>query len=305
MRHYKDTHALYQGVLDEVHASDELMQRIKLMDTKRIKTKRIKLISISAAAACLAAVIMMTVIIGSFRGKADSFVLKANAAEIGGEAFVEIAKVAPVGGESGVVVDGDKTTFSCSCIVPFALYCDGRNIKTITYSIENAVFLFPYDSYASGFRDQYPNEAAASDKITGKLESNHKIESNIEEDKQYAGYTVSFDNQFHTGLTDYAAMQRFPVCMLARLSSQDNLSKEARAAFAHLHSKSDNRSLSDKSLLNEIFNDFKMVHDEMLSKISVTAEITYEDGTTDAASLRFSCLSADQQNGIVIGAKTV
>ena len=42
MSNYKDTYELYQSTFDEVHASDELIQRIKNMDTKHIKKKRIK-----------------------------------------------------------------------------------------------------------------------------------------------------------------------------------------------------------------------------------------------------------------------
>ena len=94
MSNYKDTYELYQSTFDEVHASDELIQRIKNRDTKHIKKKRFK--PISTVAACLAAVMIITVIIGTYSGKGNSFVLKANAAEIGGESFVEIAKVAPV-----------------------------------------------------------------------------------------------------------------------------------------------------------------------------------------------------------------
>lgn len=67
---------------------------------------------------------------------------------------------------------------------------------------------------------------------------------------------------------------------------------------------SKNSLLSDESVVNEIFNNFKVIYCEMYKKISVTAEIRYEDGTTDSTSLRFSCLSADQKNGIIIGAKT-
>lgn len=157
MSNYKDTHELYQSTFDEVHASDELIQRIKNRDTKHIKKKRFK--PISTVAACLAAVMIITVIIGAFSGKGNSFVLKANAAEIGGESFVEIAKVAPVSGESGSVIEGDKRTQIYNCVIPFAIMCDGRNIKSIKYTVENAVFLFPYTSYLSGYREKHPNEA--------------------------------------------------------------------------------------------------------------------------------------------------
>ena len=300
MSNYKDTYELYQSTFDEVHASDELIQRIKNRDTKHIKKKRFK--PISTVAACLAAVMIITVIIGAFSGKGNSFVLKANAAEIGGESFVEIAKVAPVSGESGSVIEGDKRTQIYNCVIPFAIMCDGRNIKSIKYSVQNAVFLFPYDSYASGFREQYPNQASASDKITDKTESSNKIESYLEKDKQYASYTVSFDDQVYTEFKNLDEMDKFPIQLLATISSEDDISEEAKVAFEHLHSEG---SVTDESYLNETMNDFQVIYNEMLGQVTATAEVTYEDGSTDSTSLRFSCISADMQNGFVIGAKTV
>lgn len=257
---------------------------------------------IPAAAACLAVVLVVTFIIGGFSVRRNSFVLKANAAEIGGESYVEIAKVAPVGGGSGSVVEQDKTIQNYSAVIPFSIKCDGRNIKSIKYSVQNAVFLFPYDSYAFGFREQYPNQASASDKITDKTESSNKIESYLEKDKQYASYTVSFDDQVYTEFKNLDEMDKFPIQMLATISSEDDISEEAKAAFEHLHSEG---SVTDESYLNETMNDFQVIYNEMLGQVTATAEVTYEDGSTDSTSLRFSCISADMQNGFVIGAKTV
>ena len=300
MNNYKDTHVLYQSVLDEVHAPDDLKKRIKDMDTTHKKNNKMKWIP--AAAACLAVVLVVTFVIGGFSGKGNSFVLKANAAEIGGESYVEIAKVAPVGGGSGSVVEQNKTIQNYSAVIPFSIKCDGKNIKSIKYSVQNAVFLFPYDSYASGFREQYPNQASASDKITDKTESSNKIESYLEKDKQYASYTVSFDDQVYTEFKNLDEMDKFPIQLLATISSEDDISEEAKAAFEHLHSEG---SVTDESYLNETMNDFRVIYNEMLGKVTATAEVTYEDGSTDSTSLRFNCISADMQNGFVIGAKTV
>ena len=314
MSDYKDTYELYQSVLDEVHAPDELVKRIKAKNTKAKKSNRVKFLS--AAAACLVAVMFFTLVFGNFNGGGNSFALKTSAAEIGGESFVEIAKVAPVGFESGSVIEGDKKTQIFNCTIPFAIKCDGRNIKSIKYIVENAVFLFPYDkhvsdSHVSDFLQKYRNQAAASDKITEKIESNNKIESYIEKVNQYSSYTVSFDDQINTEFKDYAEMQAFPIQLLAGISTDEIISEEAKNAFADLNSMSpktdteNGKSLSNEEYVNELMNDFGVIYNEMLGKVKVTAEITYEDGTTDSTSLRFSCLSADQQNGIVFGAKTV
>ena len=300
MKQYNDTYELYQSVLDEVHAPDNLTKRIKDMDTTHKKNYMMKWIP--AAAACLAVVLVVTFIIGGFSVRGNSFVLKANAAEIGGESYVEIAKVAPVGGGSGSVVEQDKTIRNYSAVIPFSIKCDGRNIKSMKYSVQNAVFLFPYDSYASGFREPYPNQASASDKITDKTESSNKIESYLEKDKQYASYTVSFDDQVYTEFKNLDEMDKFPIQLLATISSENDISEEAKAAFEHLDSEG---SVKDESFVNEIMQDFRIIYDEMLGKVTVKAEVTYEDGSTDSTSLQFSCLSADMQNGIVIGAKTV
>ena len=253
--------------------------------------------------------IIITVIIGSFSVKGNSFVLKANAAEIGGESFVEIAKVAPVSGESGSVIEGDKRTQIYNCVIPFAIKCDGSNIKSIKYTVENAVFLFPYTSYLSGYREKHPNEAIASDKITEKTESNNKIESYIEKDKQYSSYTVSFDDQINTEFKDYTEMQSFPIQLLTRISSDENISQEAENAYEDIFSMSPKtetekgKSLSDEEYINEFMNDIKIIYNEMYSKVMITAEVNYEDGSSDTATLRFSCINADQQNGITIGAR--
>ena len=47
----------------------------------------------------------------------------------------------------------------------------------------------------------------------------------------------------------------------------------------------------------------KANYNEMYSKVIITAEVNYEDGSSDTATLRFSCINADQQNGIIIGAR--
>ncbi len=303
MSNYKNTYELYKSTFDVVFAPDELIQRIKNMDTKQIKNKKIKFIS--TIAACLVVVMIVAFIISIFSVQGNSFVLKANAAEIGGKSFVEITKVSPITSESGSVIEENKQTYTYNCIIPFAIICDGRNIKSIKYTAKNAVFLFPYESYLSEYREKYPDEASASGKIKEKIESNSKIESYAEKDKQYSSYIVSFDEQINTEIKDYAGMQSFPIQLLTSISSEDSISQEAKDAFNRLHTKSDNNSLlSDESVVNEIFNNFKVIYCEMYKKISVTAEIRYEDGTIDYTSLRFDCLSADQKNGIVIGAKT-
>ena len=57
MSNYKETYELYQSVFDEVHAPDNLTQRIKSLDTKHLNKRNNK--HILFAAACLAVVIIV------------------------------------------------------------------------------------------------------------------------------------------------------------------------------------------------------------------------------------------------------
>ncbi len=96
-------------------------------------------------------------------------------------------------------------------------------------------------------------------------------------------------------------MQTYPICILARLSSEDPMREETKAAIKHFYS---DGSVTDPSFVDALMEDFRVIYDEMFSKVTVTADVTYQDGTTDSESLQFSCMSADEKNGFIIGAKT-
>ena len=108
---------------------------------------------------------------------------------------------------------------------------------------------------------------------------------------------------------DYDEMQSFPIQLLTRISSDGNISEEARNAYKDIFSMSPKtetekgKSLSDEEYINEFMNDIKIIYNEMYNKVTVTAEVSFEDGSSDTATLRFSCINADQQNGIIIGAR--
>lgn len=61
MSNYKETYELYQSVFDEVHAPDNLTQRIKSLDTKHLNKRNNK--HILFAVACLAVVIIVFAIV--------------------------------------------------------------------------------------------------------------------------------------------------------------------------------------------------------------------------------------------------
>lgn len=310
MNKYKDTYELFQSIFDEVHASDELLRKVKNMTEIKTK-KKINFKVISAIAACLVAVILGTVIFGNLSGDGNFFVLKANAAEIGRDSLVKIGDIAPVGGSSGSVISGDNKVETISSILPFAVNCEGRNIKSIKYKIKNGVFLFPYNSYAKNYRNMYSDIAEISDKIYDKVEAKNKIKNEIENDKQYTSYTVNYEEQL--ALENHTDLQTLPIQINSIISSDDEISEESRYALQNVLSGTSNPSeeentenkLEDKEYIAELMKAFQTVYDEMYSRITISVEVTYNDGTKESEILRLGCENVSEENGITIGAKVI
>lgn len=304
----KDTRQLYQNVFNEVHASDELLKKVKNISVTKTK-KKFNFKIISAVAACLVALIVGTTIISSISGDGNAFVLKAYAAEIGSDSLIKIAAISPTGGSTGSVSNGKNKEITMGSISPFTVICNGKNIKTIKYTIKNAVFLFPYDSYAKDYRNTYPDAAALSDKIYDKVVAEQKIMNDIENKEQYISYTLNYSDQAE--LEKYTDSQTFPIQISTMISSEDDISDEAKdnlKNYISTTSESEDEylnSLSDKEYISELMDAFKIVYDEMYSKIHITVEITYEDGTTDIETLRLGCERVSEKEGIIIGAKVL
>ncbi|MGN0501281.1 MAG: hypothetical protein ACI4HK_09090 [Ruminococcus sp.] len=304
----KNTRQIYQSVFNEVHASEELLKNIKNMSNSP-KRKKSNYKFITAVAACLVCVILGTTIISSINGGENSFILKADAAEIGGDSLIKMTAVSPNAGLSGSVTNGDNKEITMGSISPFTVICNGKNVQTVKYTIKNGVFLFPYSSYAKDYRNTYPDAAALSDKIYDKAAAEQKIKNNIENEEQYVSYTLNYSDQ--TELEKYTDLQTFPIQIFSSISSNDDISDKAKKALTNYISVNPDsegkytNSLSDKEYISELMNAFQIVYDEMYSKIYISVEVTYTDGTAENETLQLGCERVNEKEGIVIGAKVV
>lgn len=304
----KDINQIYQNTFNEIHASTELLRKVKNMSVKKQK-KKFNFKIITTLAACLVALIVGTTIINSISGNGNTFILKTSAAEIGSDSLIKIATVSPTGGYTGSIISGENKEIYMGSISPFTVICNGKNIKTIKYTIYNAVFLFPYNSYAKNFRNVYSDVAVLSDKIYNKVYAEQKIVNGVEENDQYISYMLNYDDQAE--LEKYTDLQTFPIQISALISTNDNISYEANDALKNYMSVTpefeteNNYSLSDKEYISDLMTAFQIVYDEIYSKIHITVEVTYEDGTSDTETLRLGCETVNEKEGIIIGAKVL
>lgn len=305
----KDYSQLYQSIFNRVHASEELLNKVK--NTSQIKTKKkVNFKTLSLVAACLVVVILGTTIINSFIGGGNTFVLKAYAAEIGSDSLVKIATVFPTAGSSETVIDGDNKTITMGSISPFPVVCNGKNVKTIKYTIKNAVFLFPYNSYAEDYRNTYPDAAALSDKIYGKVKAKQNGAGAVENTEQYVSYTLDYTDQ--ADLEKYTDLQTFPVQIATSISTDDDISDRVSdilknyISVTHTSDEVNSAdSFSDEEDMTKLMEAFQIIYDEMYSKIRITVEVSYEDGTTEIEALKLGCQTVNEKDGIVIGAEIV
>lgn len=301
----KDTFELFHCVFDEVHASDELLRKVKNMkDTN--KRARFNFRTVSAVAACLVAVILAAVIFGNVGGE-NSFVLKAGAAEIGSGALVKIGSISPTGGYFGGEVSGDNRKETVGSTLPFAVSCEGRKIKSVTYTIKNAVFVFPYDSLEEKFREMYSDMSEISDRISDKVKSKETIAGVPENAYPYASYTINYNDQLTLGKREDT--RSLPVQICSAISSEGDISEKSRYALLNVLSRNpdevDEENQFDEEHMAELMEAFQTVYDEMYSRITVTAKITFEDGKTTSETLRLGCEKVTEKDGIIIGAKVV
>lgn len=304
----KNNRQLYQSIFNQIHAPQELLNRVKnISEVKTKKKLNIKVVTVIAA--CLVFVILGTTIISSVIGGKNTFILKANATEIGSASLIKIATVSPIGGYSGNVTNGDNKDITMGSILPFTVICNGKNIKTIKYTIKNGVFIFPYNSYGKDYRKIYPDASALSYKIYNKIGAKDKVVNGVEENQQYTSYEVNYNDQ--TELEKYTDLQTFPVQVSTMISSADNISSNAKDKLEKYISPLQNsedmytNSLSDEKYLSQLMDAFKVVYDEMYSKVLITVEVTYDDGTTDCETLKLGCDKVSEKEGIVIGAKII
>lgn len=300
----KNFEMLYQNVFDDVHASEELLSKVQNISAEKKKIK-FDFRVISAIAACLVVVILGTILISPFGSRENSFVLKAGATEIGSDSFVEVCELYSNMSASGsLLINGELYEYEGrSCLLK--VFCEGKNIETVSYTIENGVFIFPLNSYAQDYRDDFPKAAQLSDRIYNRVEAVNKVEHGFENELQYSSYTIDYEDQLE--LEKYNDLDSFPIMVSSQVSMADeDLSDKARQWFeSDIPEEYNSLELDDERLLNYLIQDNMVICDEIFSRVRIKVEVTYEDKTTDSETFTLSCTGANEYKGFVIGARIV
>ncbi len=298
----KDFEKRYLDTFNKVHASDELMNKVKNLNEEK-KNLRFDFRVVSSIAACLVVAVLSLILINPFGSRENSFVLKAGATEIGSDSPVAIANVHPSLTSGGSGVDG--------LTIPFSVFCDGDNIVSVKYTIENAVFIFPFEDYeivmnewAEDWRTTYPKAAELSDKDYDKVLAEIKVDNGFLDAPQYSSYTLDYEEQ--KLLEQYDDMQSFPIQLSADISTEGYTFKwveyfDLVSDLSEIH--------EDEELFNEMLSVYleetQKLYNDMFDKVRVIIEVTYEDGTTESEIFKISCIRANEEEGHVMGAQIV
>lgn len=298
----KSFETLYQNTFDDVHASKQLLNKVMGIGVEKKKLK-FDFRFISAIAACLVVAIVTLILINPFTDSKNSFVLKAGAEEIGSDSPVAIAYVHPsfTSGGSGVE----------SLTIPFSVFCDGDNIVSVKYTVENAVFILPYEEYdivmneyAENWRTLFPKAAELSDKVYDKVVAEIKVSNGLLDAPQYSSYTLDYDEQ--RAFEQYDDMQSFPIQLSADISTEGYTFKwveyfDLVSDLSEIH--------EDEELFNEMISVYleetQKLYNDIFDKARIIIEVTYEDGTTESETFKISCIRANEEEGHVMGAQIV
>ena len=199
------------------------------------------------------------------------------------------------------------------------MFCDGDNIATVKYTVENAVFVFPYEEYevvqgqyydmvtgepVEDKRTLYPKAAELSDKDYDKVLAEIKVDNGILDAPQYSSYTLDYEEQ--KLLEQYDDMQSFPIQLSADISTEGYTFKwveyfDLVSDLSEIH--------EDEELFNEMLSVYleetQKLYNDMFDKVRVIIEVTYEDGTTESEIFKISCIRANEEEGHVMGAQIV
>ena len=298
----KEFEKLYQNTFNKIDIPDELFNKVKNLNEEKKKLK-FDFRVVSSVAACLVVAIVTLILINPFTDSKNSFVLKAGAEEIGSDSPVAIAYVHPslTSGGSGVE----------SLTIPFSVFCDGDNIASVKYTVQNAVFVFPYEEYdivmneyAENWRTLFPKAAELSDKVYDKVVAEIKVNNGLLDAPQYSSYTLDYEEQ--KLLEQYDDMQSFPIQLSADVSTEGYTFKwveyfDLVSDLSEIH--------EDEELFNEMISVYleetQKLYNDIFDKARIIIEVTYEDGTTESETFKISCIRANEEEGHVMGAQIV
>ena len=129
----------YKSALSKIHLDDMKKEQMKQLFKKKHMNKKNKIIKSVVAAAAAVAIVVGTVSVGKMLGvkqdDSESFTLQVNAKEMKRADQVDVPDdyvyEVSLSGD-----DGDAVTYDTS----FPITCKGKNIRTVTYSIQGAIF---------------------------------------------------------------------------------------------------------------------------------------------------------------------
>lgn len=128
----------YKNALDKIKASESFKnETVNMLVERQSRSRKHRFAPIAAIAASLAVVIALGAIFIPMTKSHNSFVIKANAAELNKNSFTTIGELPATNWRADV----DKS--EVYAVADFMLKVQGKNIKEVTYSIENGTFAVP------------------------------------------------------------------------------------------------------------------------------------------------------------------
>lgn len=287
--------SLYEQTMDSITAPESAVESMLTLARESEKEEKIIPItsrkphhikrSIIAASVALALVLGTVLGFDLFGSKGDNaFVLTVNAAQISENAFTSLGSIDAVAGSlgEGVSRDGSKRfileeEFGFDCI------CQGDNIRSVTYTAENATFVFN-EKYIDDSREYLwlPDASMTS-------------------------FTLTYDGDFDvikSGNYDFGMRLCIP------LASDDEINEEARQALEDYNNYISYK-LNDGAPEDFSADDFdlkvclKTLFDAMLDKVKVDIEVAFKDGSTQTATMIFRCESVDAGGRSTFSAKLI
>ncbi len=132
----------YKNALDKIKASESFKnETVNMLVERQSRSRKYRFAPIAAIAASLAVVIALGAIFIPMTKSHNSFVIKANAAELNKNSFTTIGELPASGWWTEW--DDNNSIISAGAEADFMLSVKGENIKEITYSIENGAFAVP------------------------------------------------------------------------------------------------------------------------------------------------------------------
>lgn len=292
----KDFEALYKNTFNEIQINNELLSKIENTSVNnKPKFNMYNFKSISVIAACLAVIFVVTSLFAGNGNKENSFIIKAGATEIGSGTYSKIADLFPLGSYNLGVNDENGSTgegyFSKTC--PFTVYCEGDNIKSVKYTIENGVFVFPLDARAKQYREDFPKIAKLSDSAYNRIETTQPVQTGFEE-KQYSSYTINYEEQKSVEKIDN--IHHYPIVLSAGIDYKN---------LTGLPEDAGDFSMDDEDAIKLILEEETIECNQIFSKVRITVEVTFEDGTTKSETFKLSCTDWNMETGISIDAMLV